>query len=71
MKTNAKNQLVLEAAVPARTANHCTSNMISVRGDLYQPIEIMRIRTGMNTREIVNILLEYALANVQLVEEEE
>lgn len=71
MKINAKNQLVLEATEAARAAKRCTSNMICVIGELRKPIENIKARTGMNTRQIVNTLLEYALANVEVVEDEE
>lgn len=71
MKTNAKNQLVLEATAEARAAKRCTSNMICVIGELRKPIENIKARTGMNTRQLVNTLLEYALANVEVVEDEE
>lgn len=70
MKTNTRNQLVLRGTPSAEDAAARKSNMICIRGDLRVPIELLRVRTEMTNREIVNTLLEYALNNVQLVEEE-
>lgn len=61
MKKETTTKLYLKAAAPRSL--RCTDTTVWVPGELYRQLDTLSQRTGLSNRELVGILLRYALEN--------
>lgn len=69
MKKEKTEKLYLEAVKP-RTLR-ATDSTVWIPGDLYQQIDVLAQRTGRSVRELVGVLIRYALDNTIVTTQEE
>lgn len=68
MKSNMTRKLILYVRKP--TEGRQTDTTVYIRADLYRQLDELRIQTGKSIRELTAILLQYAIENTVIEEEE-